>query len=156
MGGAVSAPRSGVRRGHPMAGSENSGPEAADAELFRGKTYCIVPGNRAGKDAVSEITSLAESIGAVPYFIGVEEHDSFVAAASHLPFMLSVALVGCTSKSVSWGDIAQLPPPAIETFPASASGDAVMHRDICVSNRSQLLLGSIRSSVRCTKCASCW
>ena len=125
--------------GHPMAGSEHSGPEAADAELFRGKTYCIVPGNRAGKDAVSEITSLAESIGAVPYFIGVEEHDSFVAAASHLPFMLSVALVACTSKSVSWGDIAQLASTGYRDVSRLASGDAVMHRDICVSNPEPII-----------------
>ena len=120
--------------GHPMAGKETSGPQAADVDLFRGKTYCIVPGNRAGKEAVSEITTLAESVGAVPYFIGVEEHDSFVAAASHLPFLLSVALVGCTSKSVSWGDIAQLASSGYRDVSRLASGDAVMHRDICVSN----------------------
>ena len=56
--------------GHPMAGKETSGPAAADADLFRGKTYCIVPGNGAGKEAVSEITTLAESIGAVPISSG--------------------------------------------------------------------------------------
>jgi prephenate dehydrogenase len=120
--------------GHPMAGKEASGPEAADADLFRGKTYCIVPGNNAGTQAVSEITNLAESIGAVPYFIGVEEHDSFVAAASHLPFLLSVALIGCTSKSVNWQDIAQLASTGYKDVTRLASGDAVMHRDICVSN----------------------
>ena len=120
--------------GHPMAGKESSGPEAADADLFQGKTYCIVPGNRAGKQAVSEITTLAESIGSVPYFIGVEEHDSFVAAASHLPFLLSVALVGCTSKSANWDDIAELASTGYKDISRLASGDAVMHRDICVSN----------------------
>jgi prephenate dehydrogenase len=120
--------------GHPMAGKETSGPEAADADLFRDKPYCIVPGNRAGKQAVSEIATLAESMGAVPYFIGVEEHDSFVAAASHLPFLVSVALVGCTSKSVNWEDIAQLASTGYKDVTRLASGDAVMHRDICVSN----------------------
>ena len=120
--------------GHPMAGTEASGPEAADADLFQGKTYCIVPGNRAGKQAVSEITTLAESVGSVPYFIGVEEHDSFVAAASHLPFLLSVALMGCTSKSVNWDDIAELASTGYRDLTRLASGDAVMHRDICVSN----------------------
>jgi prephenate dehydrogenase len=120
--------------GHPMAGKETSGPRAADAELFRDKPYCIVPGNRAGKQAVSEITALAEAMGAVPYFIGVEEHDSFVAAASHLPFLVSVALVSCTSKSANWGDIAQLASTGYKDLTRLASGDAVMHRDICVSN----------------------
>ena len=120
--------------GHPMAGKETAGPEAGDADLFRGKTYCIVPGNRAGKEAVSEITTLAESIGAVPYFIGVEEHDSFVAASSHLPFLVSVALVSCTSKSANWEDIAQVASTGYKDVTRLASGDAVMHRDICVSN----------------------
>ena len=57
-----------------------------------------------------------------------------MAAASHLPFLLSVALVGCTSKSVSWGDIAQLASTGYKDVSRLASGDVVMHRDICVSN----------------------
>ncbi len=120
--------------GHPMAGRETSGPEAADADLFRGKAYCIVPSPRAGKQAVAEITTLAEAVGARPFFIGVEEHDSFVAAVSHLPFLMSVALVGCTSKSANWEDIAQVASTGFEDITRLASGDPVMHRDICLSN----------------------
>jgi prephenate dehydrogenase len=120
--------------GHPMAGKEASGPQAADASLFRDKAYCIVPSPRARQAAVSEITTLAEAVGARPFFIGVDEHDSFVAAASHLPFLLSVALVGCTSKSANWEDIAQLAASGYTDVSRLASGDPVMHRDICISN----------------------
>ena len=120
--------------GHPMAGKETSGPEAADADLFRGKAYCIVPSSRATQQAVSEVTAIAEAVGARPFFIGVEEHDSYVAAASHLPFLMSVALVGCTSKSVNWEDIAQLASTGYRDLTRLASGDAVIHRDICMSN----------------------
>ena len=120
--------------GHPMAGKEASGPENADGSLFDKKVYCIIPSPRAQKDAVSEVTALAKAIGAQPFFIGVEEHDSFVAAASHLPFLLSVALVGCTSKSANWEDIAQLAATGYEDISRLASGDPIMHRDICVSN----------------------
>ena len=120
--------------GHPMAGKETSGPEAADADLFRGKAYCIVPSPQARQQAVSEVTKLADAVGARPFFISVDEHDSFVAAASHLPFMLSVALVGCTSKSVNWEDIAQLASSGYRDITRLASGDPIMHRDICVSN----------------------
>ena len=125
--------------GHPMAGKESSGPEAADAGLFRGKAYCIIPGARASNQAVSEVTALAEALGATPYFIGAEEHDSYVAAVSHLPFMLSVALVGCTSKSANWGDIAQLASTGYRDLSRLASGDPVMHRDICVTNPEAIL-----------------
>ena len=120
--------------GHPMAGKETSGPENADGTLFDNKVYCIIPSPRAQKAAVAEVTALANAIGAQPFFIGVDEHDSFVAAASHLPFLLSVALVGCTSKSVNWEDIAQLAASGYGDVSRLASGDPIMHRDICVSN----------------------
>lgn len=120
--------------GHPMAGKETSGPKNADADLFRGKPYCIVPSVHANKQAVSTITSLAEAVGARPYFIGVGEHDSYVAAASHLPFIMSTALIGCTSKSANWEDIAQLASSGYHDVTRLASGDPIMHRDICLSN----------------------
>ena len=120
--------------GHPMAGKELSGPTNADGDLFKGKAYCIIPSVTAEKSAVSSVTTLAESIGAKPFFIGVDEHDSFVAAASHLPFMMSVALMGTASKSANWEDIAQLASSGFASLSRLASGDPLMHRDICVSN----------------------
>ncbi len=120
--------------GHPMAGREKSGPENADADLFRDKVYCVVPSSRASSRAVSEVSNLAEGVGSRAFFIGVDEHDSFVAAVSHLPFLLSVALVGCTSKSPNWDDIAQLAATGFEDSSRLASGDPIMHRDICLSN----------------------
>jgi prephenate dehydrogenase len=125
--------------GHPMAGKEESGPGAADAYLFQDRTYAVVPSLKAGQRAVSEITTMIEQIGARPYFIGVDEHDSFVAAASHLPFMLSVALMGCTNKSANWDDIAQLAATGYRDITRLASGDPVMHRDICLSNRQPIV-----------------
>ena len=120
--------------GHPMAGKELSGPTNADGDLFKGKAYCIIPSVTAKKSAVSSVTTLAESIGAKPFFIGVDENDSLVAAASHLPFMMSVALMGTASKSANWEDIAQLASSGFASLSRLASGDPIMHRDICVSN----------------------
>ena len=120
--------------GHPMAGKEKTGPENADGTMFKGKPYCIIPSPTAGRTAVSSVTTLAEAIGAKPFFIGVDEHDSFVAAVSHLPFMMSVALMGCTSKSANWDDIAQLASSGFDDLSRLASGDPVMHRDICMTN----------------------
>ncbi|HIM62148.1 MAG TPA: prephenate dehydrogenase/arogenate dehydrogenase family protein [Dehalococcoidia bacterium] len=120
--------------GHPMAGKELSGPQHADGDMFRGKAYCIVPSLTAEKAAVSSVTTMAEAIGAKPFFIGVDEHDSFVAAASHLPFMMSIALMGTASKSANWDDIAQLASSGFGDLSRLASGDPVMHRDICLTN----------------------
>jgi len=120
--------------GHPMAGKELSGPKNADGTMFKGKAYCIVPSVNAERAAVSSVTTIAEAIGAKPFFIGVDEHDSFVAAASHLPFMMSVALMGTASKSANWDDIAQLASSGFSDLSRRASGDPVMHRDSCVTN----------------------
>lgn len=120
--------------GHPMAGKETPGPGNADATLFQEKVYCVIPAPRATQRAVSEITALVDAVGARPFFLSVDEHDSFVAAASHLPFLLSVALIGCTSKSANWDDIAPLAASGFESSTRLASGDPVMHRDICLSN----------------------
>ena len=120
--------------GHPMAGKELSGPKNADGTMFKGKAYCIVPSVNAERAAVSSVTTIAEAIGAKPFFIGVDEHDSFVAAVSHLPFMMSVALMGTASKSATWDDIAQLASSGFRDLSRLAAGDPVMHRDICVTN----------------------
>ena len=125
--------------GHPMAGRETPGPEHAEASLFQGRVYCVIPSHNATQRAVSEVLSLVDTVGARPYFISVEEHDSFVAASSHLPFLLSTALIGCTSKSENWSDIAQLAASGFDGVTRLASGDPVMHRDICVSNSEPIV-----------------
>ena len=120
--------------GHPMAGKETAGPENADPEMFRGRTYCVIPSAKASQRAAAEITTMVEALECTPYYISAEEHDSFVAAVSHLPFLLSVALVGCTSGSPNWDDIARVASSGYHDVSRLASGDAVMHRDICVTN----------------------
>ena len=133
--------------GHPMAGRETPGPENADGTMFAGKPYCVIPSPKASQRAVGEITTLAEAVGAEPYFISVDEHDSFVAAVSHLPFVLSTALVGCTSKSANWSDIGQLASSGYRDITRLASGDTIMHRDICISN-SQPIVAWIDAFIR--------
>lgn len=120
--------------GHPMAGRETPGPENADPEMFKGITYCVIPSAKASERAAAEVTTMVEALEATPYYISADEHDSFVAAVSHLPFLLSVALVGCTSGSPNWDDIARVASSGYHDLTRLASGDTVMHRDICVTN----------------------
>lgn len=125
--------------GHPMAGRETAGPENAASDLFTGKAYCIVPNPDTKEQAVSAVATMAEAIGAKPFFISAQEHDSFVAAASHLPFMMSVALMQTVSKSANWDDIAQLASSGFRDLSRLASGDVVMHRDISITNRQHIV-----------------
>lgn len=120
--------------GHPMAGRETPGPEHADPNMFKGATYCVIPSSKASERAAAEVTTMVEALEATPYYISAEEHDSFVAAVSHLPFLMSVALVGCTSGSPNWDDIARVASSGYHDLTRLASGDTLMHRDICITN----------------------
>ena len=94
--------------GHPIVFKRGTGPDAADANLFAGCPYCIIPSPGARQDRVKDAVQLVQSVGAVDRFIDAAEHDSLIAAVDNLPLLLSAALVGCASRSQSWDDIAIL------------------------------------------------
>jgi prephenate dehydrogenase len=125
--------------GHPMAGKEVAGIEAADARLFRGATYCILPGTRCAPEAVARVEAIVRAVGATPYYLDAGEHDSYVAAISHLPFVSAAALVSTVSGSQSWRDIARLAAGGFRDTTRTASADAIMHRDICLTNRGSIV-----------------
>lgn len=78
--------------GHPMAGSERTGVEFADADLFRGAAYALVAGDGANPDAVRAIAETVKSIGASPIALTAEQHDRITARISHAPQLISTAL----------------------------------------------------------------
>src|SRR6185369_6474554 len=88
--------------GHPMAGSERSGVEFADADLFRGAAYALILGDDASPDAVRAMVDTVTSIGATPISLTAEQHDRIAARISHSPQLVSTALalaVGRTSDA---------------------------------------------------------
>ena len=125
--------------GHPMAGKEATGIEAADSDLFQGCTYCLIAGRGATKEARDRVAGLVRQIGAKPLFIEASEHDSLVAGISHLPILISVALVAATTKSPSWPAMARLAASGFRDLTRLASGDPRMSRDICLTNREPIL-----------------
>ena len=120
--------------GHPMAGKETSGPHGAEASLFEGAKYCILPGKGSNAQSAQTIVEMAEIIGAVPYFLDPVEHDSYVAAISHLPMLLSSVLVKITSDSPAWPEMARLASTGYRDISRLASQDPEMNRDICLTN----------------------
>lgn len=78
--------------GHPMAGSERSGPEAASANLFRDTGFFLCPISSTPPDAISKLEGVLRAIGATPHVISPENHDKVVAEMSHLPQILSTLL----------------------------------------------------------------
>jgi len=125
--------------GHPMAGKEQSGPEAAEATLFDGASYCVIPGEGARPEAVKSVVTLVEAVRARPLFLSAEEHDSYTAAVSHLPLILSTMLVTSTTASPAWDEMSKLAASGYKDLSRLASGDPEMSRDICLTNQDQIV-----------------
>jgi prephenate dehydrogenase len=120
--------------GHPMAGKTQS-IEGADADLFAGATWCIAPSVTAAEDAVRTVLGLVAAAGAEPFFIDPEEHDAYVAGVSHLPFVLSAALMNAVARDASWRDMKALTAGGFRDTTRLAAGSPAMHRDILLTNR---------------------
>jgi prephenate dehydrogenase len=120
--------------GHPMAGKEVSGVEAADAELFRGKVYCLCATARTRPEAVKKVSMLIEMLGAHMRFMEPVRHDEQVAGVSHLPFLASVALVNAVAGQDYWPEMAILAASGFRDMSRLAAGSPEMYRDICLTN----------------------
>lgn len=120
--------------GHPMAGKEQAGAQAADPDLFKGAIYCLTTSRSTHQDALNAVEAMVRSIGAKPYYIDPEEHDAYVAGISHLPLLLSVGLVEITGRSPAWKEMAPLAATGFRDVSRLASGNPEMHRDICLTN----------------------
>jgi prephenate dehydrogenase len=124
---------------HPMAGKETAGLEHADGTLFRGRTWCVVPPRGADPDAVALVARLARDTGARTLEIDAAAHDRAVAAVSHLPFMAAAAMARSVIARDRFGEMAPIAGTGLRDMTRLASGDAVMHRDICLTNRDNVI-----------------
>ena len=124
--------------GHPMAGKEVSGVDAADANLFRNRIYCLTPTARTRSTAVSKVSALVETLGARVRFLEPSEHDGQVAGVSHLPFLSSIALVHTVAHGPAWDDAALLAASGFRDASRLAAGSPEMYRDICLTNSNAL------------------
>ncbi len=125
--------------GHPMAGKEFQGLDAADADLFKGKPWVIAPDVNAPEAAVNTVIGLVQATGANPIFMDPQEHDSYVAAVSHLPLTVAAALFSVTVDSAAWPELAALASSGFRDTTRLASGSPEMAHDIVQTNRENLL-----------------
>ncbi|MEE9201936.1 MAG: prephenate dehydrogenase/arogenate dehydrogenase family protein [Dehalococcoidia bacterium] len=125
--------------GHPMAGREKLGLEAAQAELFRGAAYCIValPGTPA--PAVERVKQMALAVGAIPLMLEATEHDYLVAGISHLPLLVATALVRAAAGDPAWPTLQRLAATGFRDTTRLASGSPEMGRDMALTNRQAIL-----------------
>jgi prephenate dehydrogenase len=125
--------------GHPMAGRETYGIQAAKAELFQGCTYCVTPSEKASAESIDTVIGMTKKLGAIPFFIDAQEHDNLVAGISHLPMLLSAALVSLTTKHPSWSKMSKLAASGYHDLTRLASGNPEVNSHICLSNQEAII-----------------
>jgi prephenate dehydrogenase len=125
--------------GHPMAGRETYGIQAAKADLFRRCTYCLTPSEKASPESIDTVVDMTKKLGAIPFFVDAQEHDNLVAGISHLPILLSAALVSVTTKNPSWAEMSKLASSGYHDLTRLASGNPEVNSHICFSNRETIL-----------------
>jgi prephenate dehydrogenase len=125
--------------GHPMAGKELSGIASADAALFQKCTWCLTPGTSASPAAIGAVAKMATAAGARPVMVDAEEHDFMVAGISHLPMLLSAALVNAVSGDPKWPQMGKLASSGFRDASRLASGSPDVNGDICLTNRPAIV-----------------
>ncbi|QTN45217.1 bifunctional prephenate dehydrogenase/3-phosphoshikimate 1-carboxyvinyltransferase [Ectopseudomonas mendocina] len=125
--------------GHPIAGSEQSGVEAANAELFRRHKVILTPCEHSDEAAVALVESLWRELGADVESMDVEHHDQVLAATSHLPHLLAFTLVDSLAKRSENLEIFRYAAGGFRDFTRIAGSDPVMWHDIFLANREAVL-----------------
>ncbi|MEX2237072.1 MAG: prephenate dehydrogenase/arogenate dehydrogenase family protein [Dehalococcoidia bacterium] len=121
--------------GHPMAGKEEGGIDAAEATLFKDATYCVSPLPSASQASVEAILGLISVLGAKPLFVDPEEHDRYAAAISHMPMVLSNALFSVARGSKAWFELSRMAGPGFKDLTRLASQDPEMQLDVLRTNQ---------------------
>ena len=125
--------------GHPIAGSEQSGVEAAKADLFRRHKVILTPLAETDAAALARIDLLWRELGADVEHMDIEHHDQVLAATSHLPHMLAFTLVDSLAKRSENLEIFRYAAGGFRDFTRIAGSDPVMWHDIFIANRDAVL-----------------
>lgn len=129
--------------GHPMAGSERSGVEAASATLFDGASYVLTPTDMTDMDAYGTVHEFVTALGARVLSIEARQHDEAVAVVSHVPHVTAAALVdlAVTRAGEMGADLLRLGAGGFKDMTRIAAGDADLWTGICLGNAEALSRG---------------
>lgn len=122
--------------GHPMCGKESSSLKNAEARLFQGAPFALTPLERTTPHARAVGEAVVRSAGARPVWLDPDTHDRWVAATSHLPFLLSNLLARITPSETG-----PLVGPGFRSTTRLAVTQASMMRDILMTNQANVLEG---------------
>jgi cyclohexadieny/prephenate dehydrogenase len=123
---------------HPVAGTENSGPEAGYAELFRGRWCILTPDAEAEADDVGRVSAFWAGLGAKVEVMDARHHDLVLAITSHLPHLIAFTIVGTASdlERVTESEVIKYSAGGFRDFTRIAASNPTMWRDIFLSNKA--------------------
>ena len=126
--------------GHPLAGTEHSGPRSGFAELFDNRWCLLLPGG-AERAAVDRLTSYWEAMGAHVEQMEVERHDLVLAVTSHVPHLIAYTMVGVADdlRRVTEQEVVKYSAAGFRDFTRIAASDPTMWRDVFLTNKDATL-----------------
>jgi cyclohexadieny/prephenate dehydrogenase len=127
--------------GHPIAGTEQSGPEAGFAELFENRWCILTPQPDADTDAIARLRAFWEACGSTVEEMDPDHHDRVLAIVSHLPHIIAYNIVGTADdlETVTKSEVIKYSASGFRDFTRLAASDPVMWRDVCLHNKDALL-----------------
>ena len=127
--------------GHPIAGTEESGPQSGFAELFDGRWCILTPLKKTDKKKLKKLTKFWKKCGARVTLMNPKQHDSILATTSHLPHLIAYNIVGTASNTqeITKSDVIKYSASGFRDFTRLASSDPTMWRDIFLNNKKPIL-----------------
>ncbi|MEM9670151.1 MAG: prephenate/arogenate dehydrogenase family protein [Pseudomonadota bacterium] len=130
--------------GHPIAGTEQSGPDAGFASLFEGRWHILTPEpnqSAAYDEAVSRLSTFWERLGANVEIMDAARHDQVLAITSHLPHLIAYNIVSTAfdMESVDEGEVVKYCAGGFRDFTRIAASDPIMWRDVFLNNKDAVL-----------------
>ena len=126
---------------HPVAGTENSGPDAGFATLFHQRWCIITPPADAQPERVSQLVEFWEDLGALVETMDAEHHDRVLAVTSHIPHLIAYTIVGTASdlEQVTRSEVIKFSAGGFRDFTRIAASDPTMWRDVFLNNKDAVL-----------------
>ncbi len=125
--------------GHPIAGTEQSGFEAAFDSLYENRRVILTPLEDNSRQAIDLVKAMWQAVGAEVDEMEASHHDLVLAGTSHLPHLLAYGLVDCLNRVDDVDEIFRFAAGGFRDFTRIASSDPVMWRDICLANREAVI-----------------
>lgn len=127
--------------GHPVAGTEQSGPDAGFATLFENRWCILTPGPDADPAAVQRLSAFWRACGSNVDTMDADHHDLVLAIVSHLPHIIAYNIVGTAAdlETVTSSEVIKYSASGFRDFTRLAASDPTMWRDICLSNKDAIL-----------------